>query len=807
MADTTVENGSRSSSGSPLINRPQLAVIGVRNSISSPDLKSSALDEDKYLEMETHEAELHFNNEDSLSSQADQHSEMSLNNSCSKLESDSADDYSSRPMTPLSPAEVTFHINEDEESSLFPMHMRSKSAPLNTHEPTLATIQSSENTPRGSITRDETSPSFSISDETPLMIVQSLKNTKEDNIIEIKPSLEMSGEHNGPYNRSSLPNSNQICSFIEEPVSPSLPNNNSRMEMMFEELMSNAVTRKLSPSLLSQEAPILSFEKHIHEDSLGQPVQFHERLCSMSPASIPEIKVDLVLHEDNSAVVEPSHHVFVSSEDGSYPNPSTPIRYSRQTTPYTSIEDIPSEVTTETIEDNLIIANECLFDLGSDLEPSQHVSDHQLSPPDGKGVKRWNSLRGERPRAQTNMRKEKDPGNKTEWGGFLRRNNSFKERHSVPSRPISMVGLVHSTRDNSDLVDLCDIVQRNRRLSQVEDDGGDLEPIVKNLMSLKKVESSKNSPIVIPSLETAQFKRNSENDFVNIDENKEDKTSDSAESSSMIKRSSVTSTGSNSSRKNNRWSLKRSFHRNKRKHSKQDSTSDDESKQSSVSELSPIELPMTPSDDITEFFSPTFSTTTDEDGNDEKLDFTQSLDIGHSNHLRPRSMSRVQALARDYSMRIKDKPPSASCSPVQEETLSPSPQPSYGSSSISPSPSWLKNLKDRRQRATTVSTGTKNGDSYYLSLSQPASPEPLTLDSHSGEHTPTSATTTRTFNFGEKHQIVDGCTSQGMQKYASETLLSKSCEDVVERPVQQTTSKRKKPGWVKYLVKKFNTSK
>ena len=148
-----MENDSRSSSGSPTINRSQLAVIGVRNSISSPDLKSSAaLDEDKYLEIETHEAELHFNNEDSVSSQADQNSEISLNNSHTKLESDSTDDYSSRPMTPLSPAEdteVTFHINEDEEPSLFPMHMRSKSAPLNMQEPTLETIQSSENTPRG----------------------------------------------------------------------------------------------------------------------------------------------------------------------------------------------------------------------------------------------------------------------------------------------------------------------------------------------------------------------------------------------------------------------------------------------------------------------------------------------------------------------------------------------------------------------------------------------------------------------------------------------------------------------------------
>ena len=757
-----------------------------------------------------------------------------------KIESDSTGDYS-RPLTPLSPAncsEVSFNISEDTESYSFPIHMRSKSAPLDIHEKqTLETIPSNENTPRDSIINTEASPSFNINVEeeeyssSPLMVIQSLKSTQDD-IIEIKPSLELSGNHSDVFhnNTSDRNDSNSL----------STPSDGLQdlMEIMFEQLMSNSLNQGVSPTLHSQEIPVLNFGKHdsLEEDNLGQPTELMEGL-PISPVSIPEIKVDMASYDQGTTGNSKSnegaiicHPVCGSSGDSSHQiGTHTPVRYSRPTTPYTSIEDIPSEVDKQDsndLDDNLIIANKGLFDFNLDMEfeNQQQQSDNQLSPTDAH-VKRSQSLSLSSQRVvmkkKDSIRKSSHPnkGNdKIEWPSFLKRNHSFKEQRSLTARPISVVGLVHSTRDNSDLLELHDALRRSKRMKpeiiKMKDEDV-MDPIMKetslsqgNKGSSLNVSNSHSRSVSVPAAVTRNQSDGSIND-----------ANDHSQPSNK-KRDSVDSTGSGKSGRRNRWSIGRSLNRSKRKHSKQDSTtSDEESKCSSISELSVNELPP---------LSPTVFVENHEDNDDDDDDddneifmkdrasdnvMTTSLDIDEA-----RRLSRVQALARDYSMRIKDKT-SASCSPVQEESGSNSPQPSE-TVSISPAPSWLKDLKNRRRsRAMTVSDTMKSRESITMSLSQPSSPappSPHSLRSNSGTPTtigvptPTSADTTKTFNFGDHSQQPDSSQppeSSGMQRYSSENVLTKSIDSVLDRPVPQATSKRKRPGWVKYLVKKFNTPK
>ncbi len=371
-SSSSIISDSRSSLGSPVNTRTQLDVIGtVRNSKSSPDLKASALDDDEHKNIFTEEEnELQFNKEGSqYVDEKELPALVTIDTNGYKIESDSTGDYS-RPLTPLSPAncsEMSFNMSEDYESYAVPMHMRSKSAPLDIQErQILETIPSTENTPQGSIVKNETSPSFSFNTEhedeygsSPLLIIQSLRNKKDDDVIEIKPSLELSGNHMDSF--ISTHANGSIAASTPSNVVPACSSSQDNMQMMFEELMSSSLNHQVSPSLQSQEVPVLEFDKHCNlvEDHLGQPIELSEGppISPISPISIPEIKVDLAMNDDDDQDVTTNtrnneletiicHPICGSSGDSSYlmgtHTPSTPIRYSRPTTPYTSIEDIPS---------------------------------------------------------------------------------------------------------------------------------------------------------------------------------------------------------------------------------------------------------------------------------------------------------------------------------------------------------------------------------------------------------------------------------------------------------------------------------
>lgn len=809
---------------------------GVRNSVSSPDLKLVS----EMLEAEEEEREREdqqiFSDDDT---KQDSIQDLGLLGDMN------------RPLTPLSPAndsEVSFSIPDDyDQAYSLPVHMRSKSAPVDVES--LETIPSNDNTPRGSLVKDEDqglsmSPYMMRTEDdvevsiSPLLLIQSEQKSNSDDVIHIKSSLEYSKSFQNQDDDGSIVIANGGSPILQ--VESEYPPNNrdSKMELMlFKELMSSG-SNSQNISLHSQEVP-----EFPHDDKNGDRSQLTEMefpvspISPISPISIPEIKVDLATCGERRTLTR--NNTSTSSIEENLTSP-TSIRYSKQTTPYTSIEDLPSE--SEKCDDNeqfVTFQNTRLplCDLSTQLALAT-TNDTQVSSTDAStSVKRWHSLRTQRPeesiaQKQINARQTSQPNNSrnSEWSSFLRRNHSFKDSRPVTNtRPISMVALVHSTRDNSDLVDLKDVIDRQREARNISDTVDETAPILKGLMNVR---SGPELPSDLSGLHSELMKDKSQlqktyEESVPVD------TDGNDDQEQTTKRESTVSMDSEKSFKTrrNRWSLKRTFNRSKRKMSNQESTSDEdkESKCSSMSEISISDVPQTPPPEGNDSaFFPSFSGSP-EDKEILTIDGTDCTN--NSLDVRPtRRNSKVQSLARDYSMRIKEKH-SASCSPVQEERGSqPSITDESSNTSPTPTPIWYKQLNERRKRTNTVS-GNKliRNNSYALSMSQPTSPEPrspnslrsASLTPTTGVLTPSSTDTTETFNFDGRLPSspslsvnvfssgggadVTHSNSSGLKSYSSESALTRSHDSVMDKPVLQ--SKKKKPGWVRYLVSKFNSNK
>lgn len=149
--------------------------------------------------------------------------------------------------------------------------------------------------------------------------------------------------------------------------------------------------------------------------------------------------------------------------------------YKRRGTPYTSIEDLPSAVDEDStvsakatviecppqfaspnLDDLLVVDDEppsraTSFTRSRSFEHKRQITIHQ---PDGDASPRSTKSSGRK-------RGDNTEGSK-KFASVLRRAHSFSKSRHI-QRPISVIGLVHSTRDNSDLVDLDDAMRYRRQ--------------------------------------------------------------------------------------------------------------------------------------------------------------------------------------------------------------------------------------------------------------------------------------------------------------------------------------------------------
>ena len=253
--------------------------LGVKASVSSPNLKLTEEDEDdKDKEKEEDKDDDSFSDNpqkqffpDNLTDNSEASAHLNLNGFPMEDNSDITTDHYMSLVSPTASSELSYlsieephshlrHIEEQHSLPVSPIHMRTKSAPLSIHEPVLETIHSCENTPTRSYFQD--GDNHVLSDDelsfSPLMIMQST-NSNENTIIEIKPSLEVSmrdkslqigNDKDGDLFEPPLMFTDSEDHSLENVTCHTLDTNSShhKDELLFQELMSS----RLSPITLSK---------------------------------------------------------------------------------------------------------------------------------------------------------------------------------------------------------------------------------------------------------------------------------------------------------------------------------------------------------------------------------------------------------------------------------------------------------------------------------------------------------------------------------------------------------------------------
>lgn len=412
----------------------------------------------------------------------------------------------------------------------------------------------------------------------------------------------------------------------------------------------------------------------------------------------------------------------------------TPANYQRQTTPYTSIEDLPSaldELLPDTPTTPILPPTETVRRWHSfhgekrlhKIEPldftisSSSSSDH--SPP--KKDKKDKSTPG--------MGKTSGNESTTNKLGFLR-NKSFSSKTRPISRPISLVGLVHSTRDDSDLVDLSDAI---RQLKAHTPDEFPLPPLEFSIPDKTDTEPSLEcpSPLSPPPLTITitppplEDETNDEEDILTTPTEVITLPIISTPSLSV----SLSSSSPPNTKKKNRWSLLRSKLSSSSSSSNSSSNSSGHRHHKEISASSTLqeEELISPSHlrahsephynnskeerHTTSLFAETNTdnrrrgkqSTSSSSNSKEKrrIQSTSEYPNEFDDPLitRQRRPSRVQGLAREYSKRIKNESP----------TLSDR----HGGASTSTTtddsqPRWVKALKEKRRQRAHAFTMSEN---------------------------------------------------------------------------------------------------
>jgi hypothetical protein len=690
------------------------------------------------------------------------------------------------------------------------VHIRSKSAP--THEPNSETLKSKENTPKGSIASTSDSPPHAESpgldddddeddiDKESLIIVQS-PTTDCDTI-----HLDYMENHH---------DNNEVL-LIQPP------------EMFSEAAKYTIDTANLNFEQSESEKHEILFEQLMNSSSADLRQIDNDKEMREILSQTPEI--DLTPSEEISVLITPppntgnksfrhsstatdsDHDEMLGSEMISPSSDRRFSSYERQTTPYTSIEDLPSCEELPAISQHLLSPT------------STSTADSILSDSSSTQVKRWHSFQGHNRIKKTELAPEQCPPSPSKADkvmhkaesasktGFLR-NRSFSRAHAV-ARPISLVGLVHTTRDDSDLVNLEDAIELAKRTIKLQTD--------------ENVDIETSEPTV-PDLTVSKA------------------SSDDTSTSATVTSASEYSP-SPTAKKRNRWSLLRS--KPSGRNSKQPGL-----EPSGDLEKSHKRISSEPYED--KGGGSLFSIETADrrrrgiTGKDKKRIFSTNLDDEHGGSPSPtpnsknKKQSRVQLLAREYSKRIKSNQNTFT------ESLGPEGLTSNSTSQVSltsqdgasneTAPKWLKSLKkSRKQRSNTLGklqdvqkflrqqqretsvesdrpTSPLSITSDHQSMSQPASPPlsppqtPLAFEQSltSSQSYTTGLMDTITLEVPTTPSYVSSQHSH-IQRFSSESTLTNGGnqnEPLNSKNDNSKTNHRQRKGWVKSLVSKFSSNK
>ena len=760
-------------------------------------------------------------------------------------------DLDSANMSPVSP-NPSDKLNdtsfEDQLSASLGMltntYLKPRSSPYGMHEPVLETIFSVDNTPRNSFAGDNLP--LLVTDRkvttSPLKIVQSLKSKGSD-VIDIKsaqpvPQSSESDEDLSHNNGAVLdPPSMFADQTTSERVTQYTLNTNNtqdesecdKNELLFQELMGNS--GEYSTQYESTLREILSQPQ---EDDTEDVMEKHRgsslpHIMVEPPASF-QVHSPVTSDEETPVSSPPAMSLGLISPDDI---PSVRSSYERQTTPYTSIEDIPGQCELE----RQLSSDE----IGPSASPTPSESRKNLN-----FLKRWHSFQSGHNRIirdQTDVKMTDNSSPKKEKKEKLSRSDSNKlsflrtrrfSKSKPKQRPISVIGLVHSTRDDSDLVDLDDALILSKRMNCITPD-----IIVAPPLEFQDDKPVRGDEIQIPTL--------------SVDVNKKSYLDDEeyirfCQSLNLPPESSphTTSTSDDSpspaTKKQNRWSLLRSKLSNPSKKTNDSSSPTSEEDSSSSTNVHvrthPEKVPEERSGSL--FNIDSRDTRRRNKFSKEKRRLTEEDNSGCSTPTLQdpsgkRMTTRVQMLARDYSQRIKKQ---SSSSPIpslskEEESIA-SQLSSTSTESPAATPTWLQALKDRRKQYSSthsrlhdIQTRNTCDDQVATTdddnLSPLLTPTPDVLGLESPLLTPTSdifestLTSSQSFTMGERDTTetktdptfspplsLKKTVYSNFQRFSSESGLA---ENEKKEKTLMVTNSKKKPGWVKSLVHKFSTSK
>ena len=828
-----------------------------------------------------------------------------------------------------------------------PIHIRSKSA--SSKEPSLDTIHSIDNTPRNSIfegevpcatdhTHDHTPHPDTDTGHThhsgssPVFMFPSGPNdvipiqTNEDILLE--PPLSFGAEpiitqytldtRREETERNQLNQLNQLLfeELMNTPSSSALPTLSTPPTLPSTELSAPPpLTPTHSPSLsapppLAPPSPVPSppppthsslFSEDDHQELIKVLSQHHDGVDDeLTPReevggadSTHIISIDPPIGFQTSGI-EPD----VSSSPGRIPLrlklispgefPPPVTDYRRQTTPYTSIEDMPSLFddilpdTPTTPVCNPLSTPPPSSPVPPSSPPLSPLVTSSISRPSelddfeesSTSVRRWHSFHGDKNRRvfrsltdnsmnkiPSSPRKDKKDKvhNKAESAsklGFLR-NRSFGKSHTLAARPISLVGLVHSTRDDSDLVDLSDAIEMSKRHKAQTPDYILLPPPefrahdddkTERETDTTSPETSHSSPPLSLSSSSSVARRK-----FSTGTNEEIVSPLSNVSSNFV-------TSPEGGRKKNRWSLLRN---------KTSSGKDEERGQERGGDISPthsrIHSEPHCTDRINEksrdqikdeksksLFSVESSDTRRRSksvkdkrraggttSTSERVELTATVPAG-----RERRQSRVRNMAREYSKRIKRQTATTESGTTTTRTESGATTTSTESAGEI-APRWVIGLRERRRQANATAANRHSmisqADEEWI-LNHTTSPlTPTSIHSEMpGFHSPASiesppmtpdpswgsAIITPSESFSTEHEVMERPKStdpkelksihSNLQRFSSETVLSQSTEEEDKGRSPSKGGRGQKDGggrgkggrsWVRSLVSRFNSNK
>ena len=760
------------------------------------------------------------------------------------------DSVNTSPVSPVPSDKLNDTIFEDQLSTslstLINTRLKSKS-PYAMHEPVLETILSVENTPRNSFAGDNLPLYVTERKVTSnsLKIVQSLKSKGSD-VIDIKSTqpVPQSSESDEDLTHSNSAVLDPPSMFADQTTSErvtqyTLNTNNTqdetesdKNELLFQELMGNS-----GDYSTQHESTLREILSQPQEDDIEDVMEEHRENSlphiMVEPPAAFQIHDQVTSDEETPASSPPAINLGLIPPDDI---PSVRSSYERQTTPYTSIEDIPAQCELE----HQLSADE--FDPRASPTPSE-------SRKNLKFLKRWHSFQSGHNRIirdQTNVtltdnsspkkeKKEKLSRSDSNKLGFLRTRRFSKSKPK--QRPISMIGLVHSTRDDSDLVDLDDALILSKRMNCITPD-----IIVAPPLEFQDDKPVKDDEVQIPPLSVGiNEKSYLDEDYIRFCQSLHVPLESSPHTTSTSDDSP-----SPAAKKQNRWSLLRSKLSNPSKKTKDSSSSPTSEEDGSPSNNVHVRTYSDLQEKVPEersgslFNIDTRDTRRRNKFSKEKKRLTEEDNSACSTPTLQgpsgkRMSTRVHMLARDYSQRIKKHSSSSPIPSLSKEDESITSQLSNTSTeSSAATPTWLQALKDRRKQYSSThsrlhDTQTRKVCDDQLAttdddnLSPLLTPTPDVLGLESPLLTPTSDTFESTLTSSQSFTMGQGDSTEtktdptfspplslkktvhsNFQRFSSESGLGEN--EKKENTIAVTNSK-KKPGWVKSLVHKFSTSK